>query len=97
MPSATAIGKTSHRAQFGEQRQDHALEGARHDETDIEQDADAHEHQAGDQTVAEHHRVDRLQPVDLQHIHHRRRFRTDQGVDEHAFPSGRSRRTSRRH
>jgi hypothetical protein len=58
-------------AQLGEQRQDHALERPRHDETDIEQDADAHEDQAGDQAIAEHHRIDWLQPVDLQDIHHR--------------------------
>jgi hypothetical protein len=56
------------RSQFGKQGDDHALERPRHDVTDIEQDADAHEHQAGDQAVAEGQRVDRLQPVDLHDV-----------------------------
>jgi hypothetical protein len=59
-------GEDGEGAEFGEQGDEHALEGACHDVTDIEKHADTHEHQTGDQAVAEGERVDRLQPVDLQ-------------------------------
>ena len=48
---------------------------------DVEQHADAHEHEAGDQAVAEGEGVDRLQPVDLQDVHRGVRA-LDQRVDE---------------
>ena len=68
-------------AELGAERDEHALERPRHHVADVEQRADAHEHQAGDQAVREGEGVDRLQPVDLQHRHQRRRLH-DQGIDE---------------
>ena len=56
-------------AKLGGDREEHAQVGPRHDEADIEQHADAHEHEAGDQAVAEHEGVDRLQEIDLQDVH----------------------------
>jgi hypothetical protein len=67
--------------QFGEERNEDALERSRHHVTDIEEDADAHEDQTGDQAVAEGQRVDRLQPVDLHDVHQFDRI-GDQRIDE---------------
>jgi hypothetical protein len=47
----------------------HAAERALHDEAHVEQRADAEEYQASDQAVREAERIDRLQPIDLQHVH----------------------------
>ena len=77
------IGDRQHseRAQLGAQREEHALQGLRQHEIDVEHRPDAHENQTGYQSVAEREGVDRLQEVDLQNVHQLVGFR-DHGVQK---------------
>ena len=81
-PHGEGDGEGDDGAELAAQGQEHGAVGARQDEADVEQDADAHEDQAGDEAVRKRERVERLEEVDLENVDEGRRIADEWSHEE---------------